>query len=168
MCGMNAIEVRAGRPEDAAYVEESLLTLMGGSDVAGHGELIDATVLPALIAWIDGEAVGHLTYRADPGDGWEVVTLGATRPGRGVGGALMDALLEAARRAGVSRVWLITTNDNTNALRFYQRRGFDLVRLDRDAVTRSRRDLKPAIATHSDGIPIRHELELEWIPGDRV
>jgi hypothetical protein len=47
-------------------------------------------------------------------------------------------------------------------------RGFDLVRLDRDAVTRSRRDLKPAIATHSDGIPIRHELELEWIPGDRV
>jgi GNAT superfamily N-acetyltransferase len=165
---MGAIEVREGRPADAAYVRESLLMLMGGSDVAGHGELIDATVLPTLIAWIDGEAVGHLTYRIDARASWEVVTLGATRPGQGVGGELMDALLESARRAGVTRVWLITTNDNTTALRFYQRRGFDLVRLDRDAVTRSRRDLKPSIPTHTDGIPMRHELELEWIPGDRV
>jgi hypothetical protein len=63
-------------------------------------------------------------------------------------------------------VWLITTNDNTKALRFYQRLGFDLVRLDRDAVTEARRRLKPTIATHADGIPIRHELEMEWRPVD--
>ena len=54
----------------------------------------------------------------------------------------------------------ITTNDNTTALRFYQRNGFDLIRLDRYAVDRARR-LKPAIPTHADGIPFRHELELE-------
>ena len=165
---MSVIEVRAGKPEDAAYVSRSLLDLMGGSQVAGHGELIDATVLPTLVAWRADEPVGHLTYRPDDSGGWEVVTIGASKPGQGAGGALMDALLAAARQARVPRVWLVTTNDNTNALRFYQRRGFDLVRLDRDAVTRSRRLLKPAIPTHADGIPIRHELELEWTPGDPV
>jgi GNAT superfamily N-acetyltransferase len=163
--GVNMINVRAGRAKDAAYVRRSLWDLMGGAQVAGHGELIDATVLPTLIAWIADEPVGHLTYRPDRRGGWEVVTLGASRPGRGVGGALMDTVLASARRAGVPRVWLVTTNDNTHALRFYQRRGFDLVRLDRDAVTRSRRLLKPAIPTHADGIAIRHELELEWTPG---
>lgn len=53
------------------------------------------------------------------------------------------------------------TNDNTIALRFYQRRGFDLVALHRDAVTRARAELKPSIPLEIDGIPLRHELELE-------
>jgi GNAT superfamily N-acetyltransferase len=177
---MDAIEVREGRPADAEFVRRSLMESMAGTAVAGHGELIDAMRLAALVAWIDDEPVGHLTYRQDPPStsppgstppastppGWEVVTLHAARPGRGVGAALMAALLDRARQAGAARVWLITTNDNTNALRFYQRLGFDLVRLDRDAVTEARRRLKPTIATHADGIPIRHELELEWRPVD--
>jgi hypothetical protein len=55
----------------------------------------------------------------------------------------------------------VTTNDNAPAIRFYQRRGWDLVALHRDAVNESRR-LKPEIpATGVDGIPIRHELEFE-------
>jgi RimJ/RimL family protein N-acetyltransferase len=63
--------------------------------------------------------------------------------------------------AGVGRVWLITTNDNTAALRFYQRLGFDLVALHRDAVDAAR-SIKPSIPlVGNDGIPIRHELELE-------
>jgi GNAT superfamily N-acetyltransferase len=175
---MDAIEVREGRPADADFVRRSLMDSMAGTAVAGHGELIDAMRLPALVAWIDDEPVGHLTYRpsaaapSPPPDssppGWEVVTLHAARLGRGVGAALMAALLDRARQAGAARVWLITTNDNTRALRFYQRLGFDLIRLDRDAVTEARRRLKPTIPTHSDGIPIRHELELEWRPGDPV
>jgi ribosomal protein S18 acetylase RimI-like enzyme len=162
-----SVEVRPKRPEDSGYVRRSLHDLMAGTQVAGHGELIDAMPLDGLVAWIGDEPVGHLTYRV-AGPEWEVVTIGSTRPGAGVGGALMDALLARAAQAGAERVWLITTNDNTNALRFYQRHGFDLVRLDRDAVTRSRRHLKPAIPTHIDGIPVRHELELQWRPADSV
>jgi GNAT superfamily N-acetyltransferase len=68
---------------------------------------------------------------------------------------------ESARAAGCRRLWLITTNDNLPALRFYQKRGFVLVRLHRGAVAGSRR-LKPEIPlTGSEGIPIRDELELE-------
>jgi hypothetical protein len=69
-----------------------------------------------------------------------------------------------ARKGGRECGW-ITTNDNTPALRFFQRLGFRLVAMHREAVTQSRR-LKPCIAaTGVDGIAIRDELELEWLPG---
>jgi hypothetical protein len=75
--------------------------------------------------------------------------------------ALLQAVCDAARKACCNRLWLITTNDNVDALRFYQRFGFSLVALHRDAVRESRR-LKPSIPeTGKDGIPIRDEIELE-------
>ena len=59
-------------------------------------------------------------------------------------------------------MWLITTNDNVDGLRFYQRRGFHLVELHAGAVDRSRESLKPGIPeTGEYGISIRDELELQ-------
>ncbi len=58
-------------------------------------------------------------------------------------------------------VWLITTDANLHALRFYQRRGLVLAALHRNAVEAARR-IKPEIPLiGNDGIPIRDELELE-------
>jgi hypothetical protein len=55
-----------------------------------------------------------------------------------------------------------TTNDNVDALRFYQRRGFRLAALRTRAVDELRRRLKPTIpAVGEHGIPIRDEIELE-------
>ena len=80
----------------------------------------------------------------------------------GVGSALLGAVEELARRCGCKRLWLVTTNDNTHALAFYQRRGFVLAALHRDAVTEARRVLKPTIPLVGEGdLPIRDELELE-------
>jgi hypothetical protein len=82
----------------------------------------------------------------------------------GVGTALMRAVEEDAERLGCSRAWLITTNDNLEALRFYQRRGWDWVGFHRDSITRGRR-LKPEISElGAFGIPLRHELEFEIRP----
>ena len=67
-----------------------------------------------------------------------------------------------ARERGCARLWLITTNDNVGALRFYQRRGFVLAALHRGAVDRSQATLKPEIPRLGDhGIALRDELELE-------
>ena len=61
----------------------------------------------------------------------------------------------------------MTTNDNVDALRFYQRRGFRLARVDAGAVDRSRATIKPAIPEVGDhGIPLRDELELEMAIGE--
>jgi ribosomal protein S18 acetylase RimI-like enzyme len=68
---------------------------------------------------------------------------------------------EVATAAGCRRLWLITTNDNLDALRFYQRRGFELVAVHRDFREVARR-LKPSIPLEGNfGIPIRDEIELE-------
>ena len=56
----------------------------------------------------------------------------------------------------------MTTNDNTDALRFYQRRGFRIRAVRSGAVDDARRRLKPGIPAIGDhGIPLSDEIELE-------
>ena len=131
-----------------------------GDIVVSRGRVHDASELPGFVAEEGGAPVGLLTYRVD-GDDCEVVTIDAFPQGSGAGTALIEAAAGAARTAGCRRLWLITTNDNLRALRFYQRRGFRLAALHRGALDRSR-ELKPSIPEVGlDGIPLRDELELE-------
>src|SRR5688572_25797746 len=92
----------------------------------------------------------------------EIALIESFEAGRGVGGALIAACVRVARDRGLRRIWLITTNDNVHALRFYQRHGFSLVAVHRGAVDAARRTLKPEIPLlGEDDIPIRDEVELE-------
>ena len=151
--------VRPFREGDREWVRETLRELWGET-VVSRGAVHDPTALPGFVAEEGGERVGLLTYRIDGAD-CEVVTIDAFPEGAGAGTALLDAAAAAAREAGCGRVWLITTNDNLRALRFYQRRGFRLVAVHPDALERSR-ELKPSIPEIGlDGIPLRDELELE-------
>jgi ribosomal protein S18 acetylase RimI-like enzyme len=139
----------------------------GSAVVARHGELLDATGRPALLAENEGRLVGLLTYVVDDTD-CEVLTLHADPPGTGVGTELMEAAAEIAAARGCDRLWLVTTNDNVDALRFYQRRGFRLTGLHPGAVDHSRRELKPQIPELAEnGIAIRDELDLERPLGQR-
>ena len=118
--------------------------------------------MPGFVATDGDGRVGLLTY-AEREDGIEVVTIQALVRDRSVGWALMDAVHALAVERGASRIWLITTNDNGRAFRFYQRWGLDLRRLIRNGVEASRL-VKPTIpAVGDDGVPIRHELEFERI-----
>src|ERR671933_246460 len=71
--------------------------------------------LPGFVAFLDGQRVGLASY-AVRGDECELVTMQSLREGRGVGRALLDAVRDAAVKAGCTRLWLITTNDNVRAL----------------------------------------------------
>jgi len=104
--------------------------------------------------------VGLITYRIE-GPECEVLSLDSLSEGIGIGTALLESALRAAGAAGCRRFWLITTNDNLRAVRFYQRRGFSLAALHRDALVVSRK-LKPCIPPIGlDGIPLRDEIEME-------
>lgn len=143
----------------SAFLDEHV----GGRWQARRGELHDV-LAPGLglIAEADGSRIGLLTYRVDDGGTAELSALGAGTRGEGIGTALVEALWAPLRELGVTRVWVVTTNDNTDALRFYQRRGFRLSALRPGAVDTARRALKPAIgATGAHGIPLRDEFELE-------
>ena len=153
------MEVRPSRPEDGV---EAFLAQRNADRVARLGTLEDALAQPHLVArYADGTLAGVLTY-VIRGDECEVLTLHAAHRHRGTGTALIAAIETVARDAGCTRLWLITTNDNVDALRFYQRRGFRLAKLHPGAVDDSRARLKPGIPKLGDhGIPLRDELELE-------
>lgn len=76
----------------------------------------------------------------------------------------LGAVVELARNSNSRRLWLVTTNSNLDALRFYQRRGLRIVRVWADAWASARESLKPEIPETGDyGIPILDELELELV-----
>ncbi len=153
-------EIRQVTDDDEAWIEELLVRRWTSILQVTWGQVHDASKVPAYVATGDGQRVGLITYRID-GASCEIVTLDSVLENQGVGTALVEAVRAAATSAGCTRLWLITTNDNLHALRFWQKRGFRLVAVHRDVVAESRR-LKPSIPlVGRDGIPIRDELELE-------
>ena len=154
------MELWPSRPEHRPALE-AFLRDQSALVVARSGVLVDALEHPAVLAWSEGELSGVATYVVD-GDACELLTLHAATRLTGIGSALLAAVQEIARDAGCSRLWVVTTNDNIGALRFYQRRGFRLVHIRPGAVDRSREMLKPEIPTTGEhDIPLRDELELE-------
>jgi len=145
---------------DRAWLAELWRNEWAGETMVTRGRLYHLADLDARLAWEGTARVGAATFRLDD-DGCELTSLNAQAPGRGIGTALLAAVEAVARAAGCRRLWLITTNDNVDALRFYQRRGYRLVAVHPGAVDAARQ-LKPTIPlVGAHGIPIRDELELE-------
>lgn len=153
------MNVRPISDADRPALAELVDNLWGGV-VVGHGVVFHPADLPGFVATESDEIVGLLTYTRVDETTIEVVSINALRRTRGIGTALMNAMADTATGMGADRLVLTTTNDNVDALRFYQRRGFRLHALHVDAVARSRQ-LKPTIPLIGDyGIPITDELEL--------
>ncbi|MEP7160399.1 MAG: GNAT family N-acetyltransferase [Dermatophilaceae bacterium] len=159
------VRIRPKEPGDAESVARYLRQAWGGPIVVSHGQAYDCATLPALLAESGADLVGLVTYViAD--DALEIVTINASRRAGGVGSALLAAAEGVARDLRLRRLWLITTNDNLDALRFYQRRGMRMVEvlvgamdLSRDTKRRMGAGDVPLIGHY--GIESRDEIALE-------
>jgi ribosomal protein S18 acetylase RimI-like enzyme len=155
-------EIRPLQKDDKDWVASLLTEWWASPKVVTLGGVHRADELPGFIASQDGRNVGLITYDI-VGDRCEIVTMNSLVEGIGIGSALIDTVREAAVAAGCRRLWLVTTNDNTHALRFYQKRGFLLVSVHRNVVEQWRRT-KPEIPyIGNDGIPVRDAIELEIV-----
>jgi N-acetylglutamate synthase-like GNAT family acetyltransferase len=155
-----ALEIRMRRPEDVPAVT-AFLERHHSARVARLDRLERPLEHPALLAADSGTVAGVLTYIIG-GSSMEILTLHAERQWAGCGTSLVRAVERIAAGSHCSRVFVITTNDNVDALRFYQRRGFRLAELRPGAVDRSRAVLKPEIpVVGAYGIPLRDELVLD-------
>jgi ribosomal protein S18 acetylase RimI-like enzyme len=156
--------VRPLGPDDLAAAEALVDATLAGRHQARLGATVDVLALPGLGAWAGDRLVGLATW-APPGAGRrsELAALAVAEDhrGRGVAAALVEAAAEAARVAGAAAQWLVTTNDNVDALRLYQRHGYRLTALRPGAVDVARAS-KPSIPRLGrDGIPRRDELVLQ-------
>lgn len=151
--------------KDKAWVLE-IVRKWGADFIVSRGRKIYPTEIEGLYALDDsGRRVGLVTFEII-NDQCEIVTLDAFKKFNGIGTALLETAVEKARGLGVKRVWLITINDNLDAIRFYQRRRFRLAAIYKDALNLSRQ-IKPSIPEIGmHGIPLRDEIEFEMILGD--
>lgn len=139
-----------------AFIRERWFSL----EMVIRGQIVDMSGAEGFVAAEENEIVGLITYIVTEHT-MEITSLDSLTQGQGAGTALVNRTVAAARELGMDKVVLITTNDNINALRFYQKRGFDMVRLYHNALDESRR-LKPEIPlVGEEGIPLRHEIEFE-------
>ncbi|MCL2195313.1 MAG: GNAT family N-acetyltransferase [Oscillospiraceae bacterium] len=108
-----------------AVVDTHIAEHWGGPFMVSRGVLHDTRSQPGFVAVSDDEILGYALYDL-ASDGCGITVLQSLRPNQGVGRALINAVVRAAQDATCKRVWLVTTNDNTHAIRFYQRAGFAL------------------------------------------
>jgi ribosomal protein S18 acetylase RimI-like enzyme len=153
------IQIRPVDDGDRPMLAWLVAELWGSDVVAVHGASLRPAELGGFIAERSGQVAGLLTYQL-VGDMLEIVTLNAITRRVGIGTMLIEAAVGQARRFGCREIRLTTTNDNVDALRFYQRRGFRLAELRPGAVDQARRR-KPEIPRTGDyGIPLRDEIDL--------
>lgn len=152
-------QFRAEIEADVAWITGVATKLWGSVEIISKGHTYDILKLPNVIAERDAKPVGFVMYVKE-GKKCEIVALYTALKNQGIGTKLLDRVKEAARRDGCTTVWLMTTNDNTQAIRFYQKRGF-VISAIRTNVMEEQRKLKPIPLLGNDGIPIRDEIELE-------
>jgi GNAT superfamily N-acetyltransferase len=160
MTTLAGLEVRPVAAEERSQLVELVQKEWGTIEVVSRGEVHNLSRCPALFCLDGDRVVGLATYSIN-GPSCEVLTMNAFEQRLGIGSRLLEGMAEQARMAGCRRLWLITTNDNLDAIRFYQRRGMRLVAVHPGAVDEARA-LKPEIpAIGKYGIAIRDELEFE-------
>jgi GNAT superfamily N-acetyltransferase len=143
---------------DERWASEFLDTNLGGRWQARRGEIID--VLATGLGLVVEPGAGLLTYRIDIAD-LELTAIAARPSGQGTGTALIEALVAVARDLDVARIWVVTTNDNIDALAFYERRGFRRNEVRARAVDEARTTLKPTIPLIGQhGIEMHDEIDL--------
>jgi len=139
---MDLFTIRNVQKEDREWIKRWLIFQWGAEIVVSHDTVF-------------------VTYHFD-GDDCEIVTLDSLREGIGIGAALIEAVKQHAQNVGCKRLFLVTTNDNIYSLRFYQKRGFRMTKINIGATDRARKK-KPEISTVGYfGIPIHDEIELEY------
>lgn len=151
---------------DREWISQVMIKEWSGEMVVVHSETFHPAFLPGFAALVDKEPVGLITYSIS-GNECEIITLNSWRENLGVGTALVDETRKSAVLAGCIRLSVVTTNNNVYALHFYQKRGFVISSVRKNAIAESRK-LKPQIPLLDDrGRLISDEIELEIRLKDR-
>ena len=156
----NKIKIRPISELDHEWIE-SVMTAAWGSVMVVASRLFNTLELPGIIAEADNKPVGVATYDISGGK-LEIVSLNSVIKGQGVGSRLIEEVKKVAKHKSLKTVWLVTSNDNIDSLRFYQKRGFRITKVYPDAIDEARKTKPEIPLTGNYGIPLKDAIELEY------
>ena len=147
---------------DRTLVDEFIRQQWYTTTMIIRGKEIDMTQKEGFYVKEQEDIIGLITYFVSD-DVLEVISLNSLRENQGIGTKLVDAVIREAKDRKLKKILVVTTNDNINAIKFYQKRGFDMACLYHNALDISRK-IKPEIPLIGDhSIPLRHEIEFELL-----
>ncbi len=156
------LKTRSYISHDAQWLEELMNKDWGGLPLVIRGEKYYPPQLDGIIAENEKGVAGFLFFDIR-GKDCEIIVFEVFDKFKGTGTILLDKLKDIAKERHCSRIYLMTTNDNLDALRFYQKRGLHICGVHVDSVKISRK-IKPTIGMVGDyDIPVRDEIDLEFI-----
>lgn len=151
-----------------ARVNETLTTKVthfftkqwGSPEMVISSGVYDCSALEGFAALDEAQnIVGLITFDRKENE-IEIISLDSLLERQGIGSMLVEEVERLALAEQRAAVTLITTNDNLNALKFYQKRGYQLIEIFPNAVAKAR-EIKPSIPLIGEhGIPLRDELLL--------
>jgi len=154
------IKIRKTQDSDRSWMKSVFQKRWSSDFIVTRGKIHKSDSLDGFIAEVQSKRKGLITFKVNKRD-LEIISLDSFLKRKGVGSALLRQTIILARKKQLKRVWLVTTNDNLVALRFYQKRGLVLKKLYPNALELTRR-LKPNVPFKgNNGIPLRDEIELE-------
>ena len=164
---MTDVKLRITTPDDSTLISRLMTEHWGGEPLVIRAKNYYPSKLDGIIAAQDSETIGFLFYDIQ-GTSCEIVVFEVFAKFQGIGSKILEKLKVIARAEGCNRIYLMTTNDSLDALRFYQRRGFHICDIHLDSVKESRK-IKPGIPLIGDyEIPLRDEIDLELILEDTM
>lgn len=158
---MSAEEINIYEFERDDRVRDFFIKHWGAEFIVSGEKKIYGKDLSGFAVLKEDKFIGLLTYHIKK-DVCEIVSFDSLDENKGIGTRLIEAMIKKAEKEGFSRLWLMTTNDNVDAMRFYQRRGFVFKAVYPDTIKKSR-ELKQDIPEKGFyNIPIRDEVEFEF------
>lgn len=155
-------KIRKIRDGDREWMRNFITKEWGSEKIIGCGKIYYPHKLPGFLAFSDKKYLGLATYAIRKKE-CELVSINVSEKRKGIGAALIKNIQRAVRKIGCKRLFLVTTNDNIDALIFYQIIGFAIKKFYPDAIAAARK-IKPEIPLIGNyGIPIKDAIELEML-----
>ncbi len=120
------MNIRRILPEDLSRLRQFWVEYWGADFMVVHGQIYRPEQLDGFIVEEGAEWIGLVTFSISNHE-CEITSLDSLHAGKGIGTTLINKVVDEAHAKECQRIFLITTNDNLNALGFYQRRGFERI-----------------------------------------
>ncbi|WGL60503.1 GNAT family N-acetyltransferase [Pigmentibacter sp. JX0631] len=156
---MQNIIFRETTSDDSSQTLIKMKKHWGGEPLVIRTKNYYPSKLNGIIAQLNDTWVGFLFYDLQ-GDDCEIVVFEVFEKFKGIGTQIIARLKEIAKNKQCKRIYLMTHNDNLDALRFYQTRGFHICGIHLNSMEFTRK-IKPCPEIGDYGIPIRDEIDLE-------